>query len=85
MRSAELLAAVDFADAMSNPLHKNIHSLWVVLDSYFLSKTEFTHGSLETRFLPGYFAAKTKIYQEKPGRSASVLERVNSPFFININ
>jgi len=65
--SAELLAAVDFGDAMSNPLHKNIDSLWAALDSYFLRKTEFTHGSVETRFLPGYLAAKTKIYQEKPG------------------
>ena len=61
--SAELLAAVDFGDAMlSNPLHKNIDRLWAALDSYFLRKTEFTHGSLETRFLPGYLAAKTKIY-----------------------
>ena len=65
--SAELLAAVDFGDAMSNPLHKNIDSLWAALDSYFLRKTEFTHGSVETRFLPGYLAAKTKIYQEKAG------------------
>ncbi len=64
--SAELLAAVDFGDAMSNPLHKNIDSLWAALDSYFLRKTEFTHGSRETRFLPGYLAAKTKIYEEKP-------------------
>jgi hypothetical protein len=31
--SAELLAAVDFGDAMSNPLHKNIDSLWAALDS----------------------------------------------------
>jgi hypothetical protein len=46
--SAELLAAVDFGDAMSNPLHKNIDSLWAALDSYFLRKTEFMHGSVET-------------------------------------
>jgi hypothetical protein len=65
--SAELLAAVDFGDAMSNPLHKNIDSLWAALDSFFLRKTEFMHGRVETRFLPGYLAAKTKIYQEKPG------------------
>jgi hypothetical protein len=31
--SAELLAAVDFGDAMSNPLDKNIDSLWAALDS----------------------------------------------------
>jgi hypothetical protein len=31
--SAELQAAVDFGDAMSNPLHKNIASLWAALDS----------------------------------------------------
>ncbi|MEG4486345.1 hypothetical protein [Microcoleus sp. D2_18a_B4] len=65
--SAELQAAVDFGDEMSNPLHKNIDSLGAALDSYFLRKTEFMHASLETRFLPGYLAAKTKIYQEKPG------------------
>jgi hypothetical protein len=46
--SAELLAAVDFGDAMSNPLHKNIDSLWAALDSYFWRKTEFMHGSVET-------------------------------------
>ncbi|MBW3586258.1 MAG: hypothetical protein KY448_10590 [Cyanobacteria bacterium 0813] len=65
--SAELLAAVDFGDAMSNPLHKNLDSLGAALDSYFLRKTEFTHGSRETRFLSRYLAAKTKIYEEKPG------------------
>jgi hypothetical protein len=65
--SAELLAAVDFGDAMSNPLHKNIDSLWAALDSYFLRKTNLRTGVVETRFLPGYLAAKTKIYQEKPG------------------
>lgn len=65
--SAELLAAVDFGDAMSNPLHKNIDFLWAALDSYFLRKTEFMHGSVEIGFLPGYLAANTNIYQEKPG------------------
>jgi hypothetical protein len=63
--SAELLPAVDFGDAMSNPLHKNIDSLWAALDSLFLRNTEFMHGRVETRFLPGHLAAKTKIYQEK--------------------
>jgi hypothetical protein len=31
--SAELQAAVDFGDEMSNPLHKNIDFLWAALDS----------------------------------------------------
>jgi hypothetical protein len=31
--SAELQTAVDFGDAMSNPLHKNIGFLWAALDS----------------------------------------------------
>jgi hypothetical protein len=48
-------------------INKNIDSLWAALHSFFLRKTEFMQGSVETRFLPGYLAANTNIYQEKPG------------------
>ncbi|MEG4276543.1 hypothetical protein QUA62_03445 [Microcoleus sp. MON1_C1] len=65
--SAELQAAVDFGDAMSNPLHKTSILCGLHLINNFLRKTEFMHASLETRFLPRYLAAKSKIYQEKPG------------------
>ncbi|WP_373535116.1 hypothetical protein [Microcoleus sp.] len=62
--SAELLAAVDFGNAMSNPLHKKIDFRSAALDSDFARHT-FTRSSPETRFLPGYFPAKTKIYTNR--------------------